>query len=172
MADLAEQVIKSTSGLADDFRRRVMAGAMLLGSLVYAYLKGSQTSGLAVNASLLGSATFAIVSVAAVYITGALVEIVGEVLLVRIAGNYLWAFFVPFTWFADRRGVVRYVLRSLFWPAALILAFYYVARSLLGRSDFRWLSSKSSVLAGNVTYNHCRSGCRPDYTILLAIIKN
>lgn len=145
MADLTEQIIKGTNDVVHNFRRRVMGGVVVLGALAFPWHQDILK--LATNSALLGSTTFALLATATVYLAGALVELVAEVFVARLAGNYLWAFVVPFAWFPGRRRSVRYLLRAVcFLPAGVFLAYYYVARGIFGQSDFRWLD-RSAVLS-------------------------
>jgi hypothetical protein len=127
-------------GLAVDFRRRLVAGIIVLAALAHPWLKSVSTSTLGRNAELATSPVFAVFLIAAAYVVGALVETAGEVLLARVAGNYLWAFVVPFNWFNDLRLPFRYMLRLVVaLPSGAFLAYFYIGRALLGKSDFRWL---------------------------------
>jgi hypothetical protein len=141
MSDLETKGL-DTSGLAVDFRRRLIAGVIVLAALAYPRLKFVNISALGDNVNLLVSPVFAVFLIAAAYIAGALVENAGEVFLARLAGNYLWAFLVPFTWFRHLRLPLRYLLPTIILlPSGIVLAYFYIARALLGRSDFRWLDS-------------------------------
>ena len=146
MTELGDK-LGGSFGFANDFRRRILAGLVVLVALVAPGLQDAAVEGTmsAQFISLLTSPVIAVLGLATVYMLGVLVEILGDVILARLAGNYVWAFLVPWTWFSTVGEPLRFLLRAVVWvPGGIVLAYFFVARAFIGKSDFRWLNSRAT----------------------------
>jgi hypothetical protein len=207
-ASISEKISGGVASFSDDFRRRLMAGLIVMAPLVYAYILAPESSQLRSGTALLSSGSempkpgtapapaasgaapaqppsssttvngsapdgtakgpptkpseaaadtplsrlvqlatpsLAIFLTTVIYLTGAMVELLGEVILIRLIGNFLWGFSVPLVW-ATRKPLSKPCLllkRGLLYLPALYAAvwfgYYFLGRAICGLSDFRWL---------------------------------
>jgi hypothetical protein len=121
-------------------RRRFVSGAIVLISLWVAFNVNLKTiiEGVSID-SIIKSPTILLGIVLLIYAIGNIIEILGEIFLVRAASGTFYAIQFPLHHFRNRNPWMKYSLRILLWVAFVpSLIYYSIFKGLVGFTDFRF----------------------------------
>ncbi len=142
MASTADKIVEKIPFFDGTFRRRFTAGGLIvLPIIIFAitrYEISISTYHLDVK-DILTSPTLAFGLLILIYAIGNLAEMLGEIFIIRVAGNVIWAFLVPFGRFSKGPGLARNIARAVLWYIVFGPLFYYYSfKGLIGISEYKW----------------------------------
>lgn len=143
MASPVDKIVEKIPFFDGTFRRRFTAGGLIvLPTVLFAithYGISISTFGKLEVKDILTSPMLAFGLLILIYAIGNLVEMLGEIFIIRIAGNVVWAFWVPLRLLSKSPRLVRYLARTLLWyPGFAFLFSYYGLKGMIGISDYKW----------------------------------